>query len=144
MSRWDLRKAIARALPQVGQWCEANTTSMSGPNMSRACCRYFDHKQAVANFRAAERIEIVQRVGRVLRRAERLELRQVEHELGRRLRLRRHQDMDVDPVERDDLAGLGGEVGRQDEADGSAGGRLAEAPVDLARRRSLGSRLPYM
>jgi hypothetical protein len=33
--------------------------------------------------------------------------------------------MDVNPVERDDLASFGGEVGWQDKADGSAGGRLS-------------------
>ena len=44
------QQATTRSLPQVGQWCDAKTTCMSPPNMSSACCRYFDHSKPSRTF----------------------------------------------------------------------------------------------
>ena len=88
----------------------------------------------VARLRPPDGIDVVQVVGRVLGEVQRPE-RGIEHvHLGRRLRLRRELEHDLDPVDAVHLdRRLDGARGR-DEGDGAAGGDLAEAGVHLAAR----------
>ncbi len=57
--------------------------------------------QRIAHLRAAQRQDVVQRVGRVLRHPHRLELREVRVHLGRRLGARRHLEHHLHAVDRD-------------------------------------------
>ena len=86
--------------PQVGQWCEAKTTSVSSPNSSIASLRYCAQPVRVAHQGAAQREQVVQGVRGVLRHAQRAAVREVEVHLGRRLGARRHLEHDPHAVDR--------------------------------------------
>ena len=90
--------------------------------------------QRLADLGAAQRIGVVQRVGRVLGGLDRLLLLDVPEHLGRRLGARRHQELVGQPVDRLLLAGLGDDVGRRDQRHRAGRGRGAEAGADLPLR----------
>ena len=88
----------------------------------------------VARLGAADRIDVVQIVGGVLGEVQRPEPGMEHVHLGRRLGLRRELEHDLDPVDAMRLDRLLDDARRRDEGDGAAGGRLAQARVDLAAR----------
>ena len=89
----------------------------------------------VAHRRAAQRQDVVQRPGRVLGRAQRPPLREIDVHLGRRLGARRQLEFDLDAVD-DELLRVGiDQAGRRDQGHGAADRhRLAESGIDLAER----------
>ena len=90
--------------------------------------------QRLANLGAAQRIGVVQRVGRVLGGLHRLLLLDEPQHLGGCLGPRRHQELVGEPVDDHLLPGLGDEVGRRDQRDRAGGGGGAEPGADLALR----------
>ena len=85
----------------------------------------------VAHQRAAQREQVVQRVGRVLREAEGAELRQVEVELRGRLAGGRELELDLDPVQLQRLPRVRDEDGRRHHADVAGRVGRPEARADL-------------
>ncbi len=82
----------------------------------------------------AQRDQVVQVVGGVLGHAQRREVGEVEVHLGRGLGARRHLELDGDPVDDLDLAGVGDVHGGGDQRDRPRRGQLAESAPDVARR----------
>ena len=90
--------------------------------------------ERIAHQRAAQRQDVVQRVGGVLRHPHGAELREVGVHLGRRLGAGRHLEHHAHAVDGDFLAGLLDFASRHDQARRSRRRGLAETAVDPALR----------
>ena len=90
--------------------------------------------ERIAHLRAAQREDVVQRVGGVLRHPHGAELREVGVHLGRGLGAGRHLEHHAHAVDGDFLAGPLDLAGRLDQAGRSGRCRLAKTGVDAALR----------
>ena len=90
--------------------------------------------QRVADLRAAQRVDVVERMGRDLRHAQGPVVREVEAQLGRRLGPRRVLEDDAQPVDHQLLPGLGDDVRGREQGHGARRGELREAGADALER----------
>ena len=123
-----------RSLPQVGQWCDANTTSAAVGERVDGLGEIAGPAVRIAHQRAAQRQQVVQVVGGVLGHAQRAELREVEVHLGGRLGARRHLELDLDAVDGVRLTRLADVERRHDQGDLTGGPDLAQPAAHLPLR----------
>jgi phospholipase D1/2 len=107
---------------------------LSDKQISDELAREVSTQQCVAHFRPAQRVQVVQSVGDVLGRAESLVLRNEEHEFRRRLRFRRHDDSELDAIQRQLLTRGGREVIGGEQRDGADRSRLPKTCIDHTHR----------
>ena len=98
----------------------------------------------VAHQRATQRQQVVQGVRGVLRHAQRLEVREVEVHLGRRLGPGGHLEDDAHPVDDLLLAGRGDLERRRDQGHRTGRGGLAEPGADLPARSTVQRRAVHV
>ncbi len=123
--------------PQVGQWCEANTTSVRSAKRVDGLGQVARPPVRIPHQCAAQRQQIVQVVGGVLGHTQCAVLRKIEVHLGGGLGARCHLELDLDTVDRVCLTGFADIDRRHDQGDLTRRADLAQPAAHLALRTAV-------